>query len=118
MLLSSVLRDARARARLTLREVERRTGISNGHVSLIESGQVRGPSPRYLHLLAGLYGVLYTLLMELAGHVAPAAAPEIGGEAGSDFGDLSEAERDQVRAFAGFLRASRPGREPSDKPQT
>ncbi len=107
MELNSVLRDARARSNLSLREVERRTGISNGYVSLIESGQVRQPSPRYLHALADLYGVSYGLLMELAGHVAPAPPANRSVEVVDNFGDLSEVEREQVRAFASFLRASR-----------
>ena len=117
MQLSSVLRDARTRAQLTLREVERRAGISNGYLSLIESGQVHQPSPRYLHALADAYGVSYSLLMELAGHVAPAPSLDRGGEVAEEFGDLSEAEREQVRAFASFLRASRSSGGRSDKPQ-
>lgn len=118
MQLGSVLRDARARTRLSLRDVERRTGISNGYLSLIESGQAHRPSPRYLHGLADLYGVSYTLLMELAGHVAPTPNLEGAEEVTNDFADLSESERDQVRAFASFLRASRPRRGASDKPRS
>ena len=118
MQLGSVLRDARSRARLTLREVERRAGISNGYLSLIESGQVQQPAPRYLHALADAYGVSYSLLMELAGHVAPTPTPDHAGEAADDLGDLSAVEREQVRAFASFLRASRSSGARSDKPQS
>jgi len=107
MRLSTVLRDARKRSGLSLREVERRTGVSNGYLSLIESGQVRQPSPKHLAALAEAFGVSYSLLMELAGHVAPTTALPDAGELPDEFGDLSAVEREQVRAFAGFLRASR-----------
>ncbi len=117
MTLGSVLRDARTRKRLSLREVERRTGISNGYLSLIESGQVQRPSPRYLHELAETYGVSYPLLMELAGHIAPSPAVPNAGDA-SEFDDLSVAEREQVRAFASFLRASRSSGTRPDRPQS
>lgn len=117
MQLSSLLRDARTRAGLSLREVERRTGVSNGYLSLIESGKARRPSPRYLQALADTYGVSYALLMELAGHAAPASPSEHPGEGAEEFLDLSVVEREQVRAFASFLRASRPGGTRSDNSQ-
>jgi transcriptional regulator with XRE-family HTH domain len=118
MQLNSVLRDARTRAGLSLRDVERRVGISNGYLSLIESGQAQRPSPRYLHSLADVYGVSYTLLMELAGHVAPAPAPTDAEATSDEFGDLSALEREQVRAFASFLRASRSSGSRDEKAQT
>lgn len=117
MQLGTILRDARARAGLSLREVERRAGISNGYLSLIESGQARKPSPRYLHALADAYGVSYSLLMELAGHVAPGSLPEQAGMTADGLGDLSDTELLQVRAFASFLRASRSSESRSDKSQ-
>lgn len=111
MRLSAVLKDARSRAGLSLRQVAARAGISNGYLSLIESGQVRQPAPKYLHALAETYGISYALLMELAGH---AVASQPGGDDVShepeEFVDLSAGERQQVRAFASFLRASRSGK--------
>jgi transcriptional regulator with XRE-family HTH domain len=107
MKLGKVLREARNRRGLSLRDVEREVRISNGHLSLIESGQVRQPSPRYLQSLADLYGVSFALLMELAGHVAPSRTPLASAAGDADFSDLSEIEREQVRAFASFLKASR-----------
>jgi len=117
MQLRTVLRDARARAGLSLRDVERRAGISNGYLSLIESGQARKPSPRYLHALADTYGVSYSLLMELAGHVAPTSLPDSTGMNAEGLGDLSDTELQQVRAFASFLRASRFSESRPDKSQ-
>lgn len=108
MTLGTLLREARKRAGLSLREVEKRAGISNGYLSLLESGNAKRPSPHYLHALAEVYGASYALLMELAGYVAP-APPPAATESLDGLADLSAAELQQVRAFAGFLRASRAG---------
>lgn len=107
MRLSTVLRDARSRAGLSLRQVAARAGISNGYLSLIESGQVRQPAPKYLHALAETYGISYALLMELAGHAVPSQPGDDVGSVPEEFVNLSAGERQQVRAFASFLRASR-----------
>jgi transcriptional regulator with XRE-family HTH domain len=108
MTLGSLLREARARGELSLREVERRTGISNGYLSLLETGLARRPSPDILAKLATLYGASYDLLMELAGFQAPQQAPParlIPGLAELD--DLSSLEMEQLRAFVGYLRSAR-----------
>jgi transcriptional regulator with XRE-family HTH domain len=114
MTLGSFLSDARKRMGLTLRDVERRVEISNGYLSLLETGAARKPSPEYLSKLAALYGASYELLMELAGYQAPQQVPALGAIPGlKDFEDLSPMELEQLRAFVGFLRSSR---RPSEKP--
>ena len=62
------LRDTRS---LSLREIERKTGVSNAVLSQIESGQVKRPSPETLYKLAELYGVPYDELMARAGYPSP-----------------------------------------------
>lgn len=52
----------------TLREVEAKTGVSNAYLSQLESGKIKQPSPLYLHKLADLYEVRYSLLMEKVGY--------------------------------------------------
>lgn len=105
MTLGQLLKDSRMRLGLSLRDVERQTGISNGHLSLLESGTVQRPSPNLLEKLASLYGVSYSLLMELAGYRTPdpVASVEL-----DDMRDLSETELEQVRRFVGYLRSTRP----------
>ena len=66
--LARLLRDARAAKGWTLRQAAGHTGISNGYLSLIEQGDVRSPSPRYLMILAESYGLAFDRLMALAGH--------------------------------------------------
>lgn len=108
MSLGSLLRSARTRLGLSLREVERRTGISNGYLSLLETGNARKPSPEFLAKLAEVYGTSYELLMELAGYQAPQPVPAARLIPGLDEpNDLSPIEMEQLRAFIGFLRSSR-----------
>ena len=62
------LREAKS---LTLREVEKQTGISNAYLSQLETGKVKQPSPLNLHKLAQLYEVPYETLMERVGYPVP-----------------------------------------------
>lgn len=104
MTLGEVLKKARGRAGLTLRDVERETQISNGHLSLIESGSVQRPSTSILEKLATLYGISYPLLLELAGYRLPEPVPAASA---SEFEDLTPQEREEVRRFVGYLRSNR-----------
>src|SRR5215211_7406205 len=69
------LRDLRRARRLTLREVEERSGVSNSYLSQVENGHIRQPSPYVLQKLAEAYGVPYEHLMLRAGYIRPDALP-------------------------------------------
>lgn len=108
MTLGQALREGRLRNSMSLRDVERATGISNGYLSQLESDAVKEPSPNHLYKLAQAYGIGYSLLMELAGYRVPEPAGDRRGLMGLDgVGDLTEGEWAQVRSFALFLRNSR-----------
>jgi transcriptional regulator with XRE-family HTH domain len=62
------LKAARTAKGLSLREVERRTGIHNAHLSQIETGKILRPEMALLWELAGLYECDYRELLRLAGH--------------------------------------------------
>lgn len=62
---------------LTLREVESKTGVSNAYLSQLESGKIKQPSPLYLHKLADLYEVGYSILMEKVGYPTLEESEEI-----------------------------------------
>lgn len=64
-------RAARQSKKLTLREVEKATGISNAYVSQLETNKVKHPSPNSLYKLAELYEVPYEVLMEKVGYPVP-----------------------------------------------
>ena len=67
-----MLRAARAGRGLSLRDVERRTGIRNAHLSQIETDTIAKPEMAILWDLAALYGVDFARLLALAGHVSGA----------------------------------------------
>lgn len=63
------LRQLREQRGLTLREVGRRTGISNAYLSLLERGFRNPPRPDILRKLAESYGIPTIDLMRKAGYV-------------------------------------------------
>jgi transcriptional regulator with XRE-family HTH domain len=75
--LGGVLRAARQRHGLSLRDVERRTGIRNAHLSQLETGGIVRPEMALLWDLAAVYGLDFSRLLRLAGH---AGGPETAGE--------------------------------------
>lgn len=105
------LKSLRAAAKLSLRDAEGQSGVSNAFLSQIESGKVKKPSPAMLNRLAQLYRVPYATLMERAGHPVPKAS---GGAAppGSSLGPISRQEERALLAYLSFLRSQegRPGR--------
>ena len=124
------LRDLRRARRLTLREVEERSSVSNSYLSQVENGHIRQPSPHVLQKLAEAYGVAYEHLMMRAGYIRPDALPpappaevreEAGGydpaphaptpsRAGWAFSipeDLSADEEIELQNFLDYLRFRR-----------
>jgi transcriptional regulator with XRE-family HTH domain len=75
--LGAALREARERRGLSLREVERRTGIRNAHLSQLETGTIVRPEMALLWDLAEAYELDFSELLRLAGHTR---GPETGGE--------------------------------------
>ena len=67
--LGAALRAARAESGLSLRDVERRTGIRNAHLSQIETDTIAKPEMAILWELAAAYGIDFAQLLSLAGHV-------------------------------------------------
>ena len=66
--LGAALRRARSRSGLSLRDVERRTGIRSGHLSQLETDTIAKPEMAILWELAALYEVDFARLLALAGH--------------------------------------------------
>jgi HTH-type transcriptional regulator, competence development regulator len=75
--LGAALREARERHGLSLREVERRTGIRNAHLSQLETGAIARPEMALLWDLAAVYELDFSELLRLAGHTG---GPETAGE--------------------------------------
>ena len=65
--LGSILRATRQANRITLKDIERATGISNAYLSQLETGKIASPTPERLGLLATGYGLPVGTLLHLAG---------------------------------------------------
>jgi HTH-type transcriptional regulator, competence development regulator len=111
--LGSVLRAARAEAGLSLREVERRTGLSNAHLSQIETDTIGKPEMAILWELAALYRLDFGRLLALAGHAGEA---ETSGRtrrrmtvALRAMGELSPREQEEALRYMAQLKARRGG---------
>jgi HTH-type transcriptional regulator, competence development regulator len=107
--LGSFLRAARERKSMSLRAVERATGVSNAYLSQLESGKIRQPSPVVLHKLAELYELPYATVMERAGYPA---VTDGGTETeptviDSRLGPISTDEEHALREYLEFLRSRR-----------
>ena len=109
--LATFVSQARSNAGLTLRAVEKETGISNAYLSQLEHGKIQTPAPQNLHKLASLYRVPYEILMELAGYPMPQTrgypAPE--GMA-ARIGNVTREEEDALVEYLQFLRQRKRGR--------
>jgi transcriptional regulator with XRE-family HTH domain len=68
--LEKLLAEARRAKGVSLRQVERATGVSNAYLSQMETGQVAEPSPRKLQALAEYYDLPYEALMNSCGYSA------------------------------------------------
>jgi transcriptional regulator with XRE-family HTH domain len=103
--LAEFLSEARASSGMSLREVERATGVHNAHLSQIEKGRIDRPDVGLLWQLSQLYEVDLLTLMELAGHVVngsvrdDASARSVASAAMRAVGNLSPSDQAKALAF-------------------
>jgi HTH-type transcriptional regulator, competence development regulator len=110
--LSEMLRTLRRMSGASLREVEKKTGVSNAYLSQLETGATTNPAPQMLHSLAAFYDVPYESLMEAAGYLKPATSAHdkrrVGAaEAALMSAKLTADEEGRVVQFIEFLRSQR-----------
>lgn len=107
--LGKYLQAAREKKGLTLRAVERATGISNPYLSQLESGKIKQPSPIMLHKLSELYEVPYSDVLELAGYPVPDRSNEAVTDiiVASRIGPVTKDEEDALIEYLEFLRTKR-----------
>jgi len=109
--LAQYLAELRQGKGLTFRDLEQKTGISNGYLNLLEHGRVKRPSPEVLFKLANFYGIAFSSLMAVAGYPteeADRAGVKRNNEVATALlGDLTKDELTQVRNFIGYLKAGR-----------
>ncbi len=107
--LGQFLQTAREQKGLTLRAVEKATGISNAYLSQLESGKIQQPSPKNLHKLSELYQVSYIDIMRLAGYPVPEESGKETPNARlvSRIGPISKKEEDELVEYLEFMRSKR-----------
>jgi transcriptional regulator with XRE-family HTH domain len=102
------LKDIRQKKHLTLRQIEETTGIKNAHLSQLENGKIGKPSAEILHKLAGLFGVPYRMLMEMAGYPMEREEDlEIRSRIAKEFATLSGEEEGKLLEYLRFLRSQK-----------
>ncbi len=109
--LGRYLASIRADRRLTLRQVEEATNkeVSNAYLSQIENDKIQQPSPNVLYALSEIYGIDYSVLMEMAGYITQAknrAKDERHGRVAT-FADhnLTPAEEAELIEYLKFIRS-------------
>jgi transcriptional regulator with XRE-family HTH domain len=113
--LGKKLAAARTDRNWSLREVERRTGIHNAHLSQIETGAIERPAPNVLWALAEVYELDLGELMRLSGHVEAAKGTpgSLVGAALRALGEMSPPEQEQVLQFMEDLQKGKGARQQS-----
>jgi HTH-type transcriptional regulator, competence development regulator len=109
--LGKTLATARARSGLSLRAVERRTGIRSGHLSQIETDQIAKPEMAILWDLATLYGIDFEVLLERSGQARGGGSSDRARQrmtvALRAMRELSPAEQTEALRFMAQLKARR-----------
>jgi transcriptional regulator with XRE-family HTH domain len=75
--LGKLLKSARTSRRLTLRQVDEKTGYSNGYLSLLENGTIKKPSLDVISGLASFYGVDVNILLDAVNSIKKEAADRV-----------------------------------------
>jgi transcriptional regulator with XRE-family HTH domain len=108
--LGQELQTARKFKKLSLRDVEAATGISNPYLSQLENDKIQKPSPQFLGKLATLYDLDFQTVMEAAGYVSMANRTEgprtvLGGMLFRQ--SLTASEEAQLVDYLQFIRSTR-----------
>lgn len=104
--LGQYLWDLRTVKKLSLRQAEDATGVSNAYLSQIETGKIPQPSPQVLLKIAEAYESSYEMLMELSGHIKPKSDGDVRRGRLPTFAteDLSEEEEEELLKYLAYLR--------------
>ena len=111
--LGSRLREVRADAGMSLRDVERRSGLQSGYLSQLERGKISHPGPPVLRAVAEGYGVRYEDVLSWTGYALSADSPSPRQAAAlsavATLGEPSEDELETLTAIVNLLRTQRRG---------
>lgn len=110
--LSDFIKELRLTKGLSLRQVEKKTGISNAYLSQLENSKIEKPSPHILHKLAKIYDASYETLMKLAGYIKKKDDENldekiINNVAFSAINKLTHEEKKELIEFIKYLKSKR-----------
>jgi HTH-type transcriptional regulator, competence development regulator len=101
------LRASREARGISLREMERRSGINSGYLSQLERNEIAQPTPSVLNRIAEPYGEPVEVLMEWAGYISAdpkGISPNQKRALNFIPDDISERELEALRAVLDALR--------------
>lgn len=92
----SYIRDLRKARKLTIRQLELYSEVSNSYLSQLENGKKGIPSPTILKKLSDPLGVAYEELMSKAGYLDDFVAEEQALYSAGRYTELAEALKDKI----------------------
>jgi transcriptional regulator with XRE-family HTH domain len=105
------LREVRSGAGMSLRDVERRSGLQSGYLSQLERGKIAHPGPTVLRSIAAGYGVRYEDVLSWTGYAPAADSPSprqaVAMSAIAALGEPSEEELETLTAIVNLLQTKR-----------
>jgi transcriptional regulator with XRE-family HTH domain len=101
--LGDVLRAQREAAGLSLRQAAERAQLIPSTLSRLETGQIEGPRPEHLQVLARTYGADVENFYALAGYLMPEGLPELRPYLRAKYG-LPEQAANQIDEYFQALR--------------
>src|SRR5215208_5153084 len=105
--LGTVLKRARTKLGLSLRGVEKRTGVRSGHLSQIETDTIGKPEMAILWELASVYGLEFSRLLQLAGYASQSGQRQRMTVALRALGELSPGEQEAALGYMAELKGRR-----------
>ena len=108
--LGNFLKKKREDLGLTLRDVEKKTTISNAYLSQLENHKITQPSPTILKQLSKVYGTSYPRLMEVAGYPLDNDDNKIMMRTSKGLEDITQEEEKELLDYLRFLRHRRGGK--------
>ena len=105
--LGSTLKELREIQKLTLRQVEETTGISNAYLSQLENDKIAKPSANVLYKLSDIYQEDIKILLAAAGIIDSKSAPSrklLEPIAFSTKSALTQDEEEALIKYLQFLR--------------
>lgn len=111
--LGFILKEARKRNGLTLRQVEETSGISNAYLSQLENDKIKSPSANILYKLSSLYRVSLKALLGNAGIIEK--KEETDEDKMSEFvkriafsaEEMTSEEREEVLRYLEFIKSKK-----------